>query len=45
MRTTSVRASIRRCRRRHQVGAATREDWQAVADELIAEAGEVNGEV
>jgi|GEM_PF-2536132 len=27
------------------LGAATREDWQAVADELIAEAREVNGEV
>lgn len=27
------------------LGAATREDWQAVADELIAEACEVNGEV
>ena len=25
--------------------AATREDWQAVADELIAEARELNGEV
>lgn len=27
------------------LGAATREDWQAVADELIAEAREVDGEV
>ncbi len=27
------------------LGAATREDWQAVADELIAEAREVNGGV
>lgn len=27
------------------LGTATREDWQAVADELIAEAREVNGEV
>lgn len=27
------------------LSAATREDWQAVADELIAEAREVNGEV
>jgi hypothetical protein len=27
------------------LGAATREDWQAVADELIAEAREVEGEV
>lgn len=27
------------------LNAATREDWQAVADELIAEAREVNGEV
>jgi len=27
------------------LGAAMREDWQAVADELIAEAREVNGEV
>lgn len=27
------------------LGAATREDWQAVADELIAEAREANGEV
>lgn len=27
------------------LGAATREDWQAVADELIAEAREVNEEV
>lgn len=27
------------------LGAATRADWQAVADELIAEAREVNGEV
>jgi hypothetical protein len=27
------------------LGAATGEDWQAVADELIAEAREVNGEV
>jgi hypothetical protein len=27
------------------LGAATREDWQAVADELIAEAREVSGEV
>lgn len=26
------------------LGAATREDWQAVADELIAEAREVDGE-
>jgi hypothetical protein len=26
------------------LGAAIREDWQAVADELIAEAREVNGE-
>jgi hypothetical protein len=26
------------------LGAATREDWQAVADELIAEAREANGE-
>lgn len=30
----------------HEIlGAATREDWQAVADELIAEAREANGEV
>lgn len=27
------------------LGAATREDWQAVADELIAEAREAGGEV
>ena len=27
------------------LGAATREDWRAVAAELIAEAREVNGEV
>jgi aminoglycoside/choline kinase family phosphotransferase len=27
------------------LSAATREDWQAVADELIAEAREANGEV
>jgi hypothetical protein len=27
------------------LNTATREDWQAVADELIAEAREVNGEV
>lgn len=27
------------------LGAATREDWQVVADELIAEAREVDGEV
>ena len=27
------------------LGAATREDWQAVADELIAEAREANGDV
>jgi hypothetical protein len=27
------------------LGAARREDWQAVADELIAEARELNGEV
>jgi hypothetical protein len=27
------------------LGVATRADWQAVADELIAEAREVNGEV
>lgn len=27
------------------LGAATREDWQAVANELIAEAREVDGEV
>ena len=27
------------------LGVATREDWQAVADELIAEAREVDGEV
>ena len=27
------------------LGATTREDWQAVADELIAEAREVDGEV
>jgi hypothetical protein len=27
------------------LGAATREDWQAVADGLIAEAREVDGEV
>jgi len=27
------------------LGAAKREDWQAVADELIAEAHEVDGEV
>jgi len=27
------------------LGAVTREDWQAVADELIAEAREINGEV
>lgn len=27
------------------LGAATREDWQAVADELISEAREVDGEV
>lgn len=27
------------------LGAATREDWQALADELIAEAREANGEV
>lgn len=27
------------------LGAATHEDWQVVADELIAEAREVNGEV
>ena len=27
------------------LNAATREDWQAVADELIAEAREINGEV
>lgn len=27
------------------LGAATREDWRAVADELIAEAREVDGEV
>lgn len=30
----------------HEIlGAATREDWQAVADELIAEAREADGEV
>jgi hypothetical protein len=27
------------------LGAATREDWQAVADELIAEAREVDGDM
>jgi hypothetical protein len=27
------------------LGAATREDWQAVADELIADAREADGEV
>jgi hypothetical protein len=27
------------------LNVATREDWQAVADELIAEAREINGEV
>lgn len=30
---------------REILGAATREDWQAVADKLIAEAREVNGKV
>lgn len=30
----------------HEIlNTATREDWQAVADELIAEAREINGEV
>lgn len=30
---------------REVIGAARTEDWQAVADELIAEAREVDGEV